>query len=191
MVSKVPTTMLEGAPEEAGGLVPVGGVVPYAGATAPAGWAFCFGQLLLRSANASLFAAIGTAFGAGDGTTTFQVPDLRGRVPLGRDNMGGAPANRVTVGVSGVAGSSLGAGGGDQRLHAHAHSTTVTDPGHQHALSTGGPGLGGVAGEGSSSSVAQTGAGTTDISVTVNTAGAGDAQNVQPVQVLNYIIRVV
>src|SRR5689334_21938639 len=77
-------------------VMPVGGVAPYAGSTAPTGWLFCFGQNVSRTTYASLFAAIGTTFGAGDGSTTFSLPDLRGRTPFGKDNMGGTAANRVT-----------------------------------------------------------------------------------------------
>lgn len=54
----------------------------YAGATAPNGWQFCDGQLLTIQSNPNLFAAIGTTYG-GDGITTMQLPDLRGRVPVG------------------------------------------------------------------------------------------------------------
>lgn len=54
----------------------------FAGTFAPRGWAFCNGQLLSISANTALFSLIGTTYG-GDGRTTFALPDLRGRVPIG------------------------------------------------------------------------------------------------------------
>lgn len=60
----------------------IGEVKLFAGSFAPRGWAFCDGQLLSVSQNTALFSIIGTAFG-GDGRTTFALPDLRGRVPLG------------------------------------------------------------------------------------------------------------
>ena len=63
--------------------VPAGCIMPYAGATAPDGWLFCHGQAVSRSDYADLFIAIGTAYGAGDGSTTFNLPDLRGRVGRG------------------------------------------------------------------------------------------------------------
>ena len=57
---------------------PVGVINPYGGATAPDGWLLCHGQALSRTEYADLFAVIGTSFGSGDGSTTFNVPDLRG-----------------------------------------------------------------------------------------------------------------
>ena len=55
-------------------------------ATAPAGWMMCDGSLVSRTGDtAALFAAIGTAYGAGDGSTTFALPNMKGRVPVGRD----------------------------------------------------------------------------------------------------------
>lgn len=55
----------------------------FAGASAPDGWFICNGQLVSRTTYASLFAAIGTTFGVGDGSTTFAVPDLRGQFVRG------------------------------------------------------------------------------------------------------------
>ena len=55
----------------------------YAGATAPEGWFLCNGQAVSRTFYSNLFALIGTAYGSGDGSTTFNVPDLRGSVPVG------------------------------------------------------------------------------------------------------------
>ena len=63
----------------AGAALPAGAVMPFAMATAPTGWFSCDGALLSRTTYALLFAAIGTTFGVGDGSTTFAIPDLRGR----------------------------------------------------------------------------------------------------------------
>lgn len=77
-------------------LVPSGAILPYGGATAPsAGWLLCNGAAISRSTYATLFAIIGTAFGVGNGTTTFNLPDFRGRVPVGIDNLGGTAANII------------------------------------------------------------------------------------------------
>ena len=65
------------------GIVPPGMIAPYAGKTAPEGWLLCDGSAVSRTTYAALYAAIGTTYGAGNGSTTFTLPDLRGRVPAG------------------------------------------------------------------------------------------------------------
>ncbi len=62
---------------------PVGSIQAYGGATAPWGWLLCQGQAVSRATYAELFGVIGTSFGAGDGSTTFNVPDLRGKTTFG------------------------------------------------------------------------------------------------------------
>lgn len=64
---------------------PAGNVVMTARATAPGGWLLCEGQAVSRTVFAVLFSAIGVQYGGGDGSTTFNIPDMRGRVPTGRD----------------------------------------------------------------------------------------------------------
>lgn len=66
-------------------LVPAGTISMFAGGTAPATYALCQGQALSRVTNSVLFAAIGITYGVGDGSTTFNVPNIRGRVPVGLD----------------------------------------------------------------------------------------------------------
>lgn len=65
------------------GIVPTGSVLPFAGPSAPSGWLLCDGSAVARAQYVELFALIGTTYGAGDGSTTFNVPDLRGRVAVG------------------------------------------------------------------------------------------------------------
>ena len=65
------------------GSVPVGGIMPYAGSTAPFGYLLCQGQAISRTTYADLFAIIGTTYGGGDGSSTFNIPDLYNRVPVG------------------------------------------------------------------------------------------------------------
>lgn len=74
-----------------------GTVLPFAGSAAPSDWLLCYGQAVSRTTYANLFAVIGTTFGVGDGSTTFNLPDLRGRSVAGKDNMGGTAANRLQV----------------------------------------------------------------------------------------------
>jgi len=108
--------------------VPPGVIHQYAGSSAPSGYLLCDGSDVSRSDYANLFAAIGTAYGAGDGSTTFGIPDFRGRVPAGQDDMGGTAASRLTSGGSGVDGATLGATGG-----AETHTMTTTEmPSHTH-----------------------------------------------------------
>lgn len=186
MTTKVSSQMLEEGSEVIG-LVPVGAVLTYAGATEPVGWLFARGQAVSRVDFAALFAVLGTTYGPGNGSTTFNLPDGRGRVAVGKDNMGGTPANRVTAAVSGLAATTLGATGGDQRLQDHNHG--ITDPGHAHSTSTvdAGPGDGQAGFGGASSAFGQTQDAQTGISV--QNAGGGGSANIQPSIVLNWIIR--
>jgi len=113
-------------------LMPVGSVIPYVGATCPAKTVLAYGQQLNRTTYAALYALTGDAFGAGNGSTTFNVPDLRGRVMAFWDMAGGVSGNRLTAGeATGVNGDIIGATGG-----AEAH-VLVTDelPAHSHTFS--------------------------------------------------------
>ena len=184
------------------GGAPAGVVLPFAGSAAPTGWLLCFGQAISRTTYAALFAAIGTAYGAGDGSTTFNLPDLRGRVPGGLDTMGGTAANRLTAAGGGVNGAALGAAGGGEthtlttaQMPAHTHANTLNDPGHVHSM---GFQLGGTAGGGAANQAGTFYTGTptntqsagTGISINNASQGSGGAHpNVQPTLVLNYIIK--
>ncbi len=107
----------------------MGMVMPVGFNFAPRGWAFCNGQLISISQNSALFALLGTIYG-GDGQTTFALPDLRGRVPVGSQAQGPGLANvvqgelggsnNVTVSASGSATVALSAA----NLPAHTHGTT-------------------------------------------------------------------
>lgn len=67
----------------AANVLPVGVILPYGGGTAPTDWLLCDGAAVGRTTYAGLFGVLGTLYGAGDGASTFNVPDLRGRVPVG------------------------------------------------------------------------------------------------------------
>jgi len=100
----------------------------YLGSTAPTGWLLCDGSAVSRTTYEDLFDAIGTTYGSGDGSTTFNLPDLRGRSTLGLDNMGGSSANRVTATEADTLGGTNGA---------ETHTLTVTEmPSHTHTYGT-------------------------------------------------------
>jgi len=78
-----------------GGIVPAGTVIPYGSSSAPYGYIKCNGAAISRTVYADLFAAIGTNFGGGDGSTTFNVPDLRGEFIRGWDDGRGIDSGRA------------------------------------------------------------------------------------------------
>lgn len=80
---------------------PPGAIMDFAGAAAPSGWYLCNGQAVSRTTDSGLFAAIGTAYGAGDGSTTFNLPDCRGRVTAMIDGGTGRLAGYTAVGAAG------------------------------------------------------------------------------------------
>jgi Microcystin-dependent protein len=84
------------APEwvDSSGGAPVGSVTWYAANSPPTGWLECDGSAISRTTYADLFSAIGTTFGAGDGSTTFELPDLRGEFVRGWDNSRGVDSGR-------------------------------------------------------------------------------------------------
>ncbi len=96
-------------------LNPVGMVTDFAGPTAPAGWLLCFGQVVNVSSYPELYVALGsTNTYGGNGTTTFGIPDCRGRATYGKDNMGGSTASRITVAGGNFDATVLGGTGGAQ-----------------------------------------------------------------------------
>lgn len=176
-------------------LVPTGTVNPYAGASAPSGWLLCYGQAVSRTTYAALFAILGTTYGSGDGSTTFNLPDLRGRVIAGQDDMGGTSANRLTGLSGGVDGDTLGAAGGaeshtltEAQLAAHRHFvvsnvTNGVTPSSSNQICR-------TKGDGSDANYSLV-AGSTDATLgRTSSSGSGQAHNnVQPTIILNYIIK--
>lgn len=110
-------------------MVPAGVVVPFAGATAPQGWMLCAGQAVSRAIYADLYAVLGATYGTGDGSTTFNLPDLRGRTVFGLDNMNGTDAGRVSA-----ANTRGGSGGSESKSGTtNSYTLTVADiPAHTH-----------------------------------------------------------
>lgn len=96
-------------------LIPLGVSLDFWGATAPnSSFAFPFGQAISRTTYTALFSLFGSSYGNGDGSTTFNIPDLRGRVTAGVDNMGGSAAGRLTS-ASGMGTGQIGQTGGAEK----------------------------------------------------------------------------
>lgn len=175
--------------------VPIGGMMDFIGSSVPnANFVFPIGQAISRTTYATLFSLIGTTYGTGDGSTTFNVPDLTGRVTAMKE----ASATRLTSTYFGGNSTTLGATGG---LESHtlttaqlaAHSHGVTDPGHTHTYlqATGTQNQSGSATAVFVSNSSQnTGSSTTGISI--QNAGSGNAHNnVQPTMIVNKILRII
>ncbi len=159
--------------------VPVGTVKPFAGSTAPNSYLFCYGQAVSRTTYADLFAVLSTTYGTGDGATTFNVPDLRGRVVAGQDDMGGTSADRLTGVTGSVNGDTLGGTGGEE-----THTLTTAEmPAHTHSISAN-------TSTGGTSVVSKTGAANNEPTVTGSAGSDGAHNNVQPTIILNYVIKV-
>jgi microcystin-dependent protein len=161
-------------------LVPSGAILDFAGSSAPSGWLMCYGQTVSRSTYADLFTAISTTYNVGgEAGTDFRLPDFRGRVAVGKDDMGGSAASRMTTAGSGVDGATLGASGGEQ-----THTLITSElPAHTHDVVgyqvVGGGGL-------PQSSASATNSATT----ATGTAGSNGAHNnTQPSIIINKIIK--
>lgn len=169
--------------------VPTGTVLDYAGTTEPDGWLFCYGQEINRTTFAALFAVVGTTYGAGDGSTTFNLPDLRGRAIAGKDDMGGVSANRLTGTSGGVNGDGLGNSGGSQQhtlttgqMPSHQHDTTDTARTVNNVID--------IFGSGGATGWAFNGDASGTFNDLTGLTGSGNAHNnVQPTFILNKIIR--
>jgi microcystin-dependent protein len=117
--------------------VPTGSLMPYAGSSAPTGYLLCDASAVSRTTYATLFGVIGTTYGAGDGSTTFNLPDLRGRLPMGAGT--GTGLNSSGTGLpSGTAQTARTRG---QWLGEETHQlTTANMPSHSHNGATGNAG---------------------------------------------------
>lgn len=190
--------------------VPIGSGMIWFGTSAPnSNFVFPYGQAVSRTTYATLFSIVSTAYGTGDGTTTFNLPDLRGRVTAFLDDMGGTAASRLTTIGSGT---TLGASGGAEsktitqgNLPNVTLTTTITDPGHSHSLGTEDGTQAGAASNQSGTTITQPAAAaaqvkllsqaktaTTGITASTSLGGSGTSFNVLPPTLLvNCIMRII
>ena len=177
------------------GVMPIGAMMQWAGSGDPEDfdstvrWLVCNGRAISRTTYAALFAALATAYGTGDGSTTFNIPDLRGRVPVGADPTGvHLPVNEPALG-----------GSGGEEQHA---LVTAEGASHDHTLAGGEPvpylvggswSLGGeyATASGSLFPAGSTGGSLGSSTVTSTTASATPHNNLQPYLAVNHIIRVI
>lgn len=152
---------------EANLLNPPGVIACFGGSSAPTGWLLCNGAAVSRTTYSDLFTIVGETYGVGNGVTTFNVPDMRGRIPVGLD------AGNVNL----AAGDALGETGGEEN-----HTLTIAEmPAHNHggqvfAHFGGLVYLGGTGSNMGATAVASQG-------------GGGAHNNLQPYNTVNYIIK--
>ena len=152
-----------------GDTFPIGAITSYAGSIAPTNWLICDGSAISRTTYADLFNAIGITYGAGNGSTTFNLPDLQGKIPVGKDTT----QNEFDT---------LGETGGEK-----THTLTIDEmPSHKHDMK--------VKQNASSFSDGYPAGGNTyeysesDYPIQ-NTGGGQPHNNLQPYITLNYIIK--
>jgi microcystin-dependent protein len=147
--------------------VPTGGYIPFGGSSAPTGWLLCDGSAVSRTTYAALFAVIGTTYGAGDGSSTFNVPDMIGRTAVGVDAGGSRISSNNALGNSGGA---------------ETHTLTTAElAAHTHTLAR----TGSAFAAGGEAGIEATGGGWN----TGSTGGGNAHNNLQPYLVGNYIIK--
>lgn len=188
--------------------MPIGAVIDFAGTQPPAGWLLCDGRVLMSDTPyqelRQMLIDDGFLHGE-DGNGNPKIPDARGRVTAGRDNMGGTSANRLTSSGSGIDGTKVGATGGSEthklnedEMPAHRHTGTTNSAGqHRHDVNTGNFGQGvssrlnrSASENPQSSNAPIEPAGAHTHTFTTNSAGGGKPhRNTQPTIIMNKIIK--
>lgn len=165
-INKVKASDMNEIKETVNNNTPTGVVSIFAGTTAPDGWLICDGSAVSRTTYSNLFDVIGTNYGDGDGSTTFNLPNLKGRIPVGID------ANDTSF-------DTVGETGGEK-----THTLTISEmPSHNHTFNFRTSGTQALSGDHGAYMLA----GTNDTAIA--NAGGGQAHNnLQPYVVMNYII---
>ena len=114
--------------------IPAGFIFPYGGASAPTGYLLCDGAAVNRTTYATLFAVIGTTYGVGNGSTTFNIPDCRGRFLLCKSAAGTGSTLGTKAGSLDHYHTIAGHDHAYTEVVQHVHDVNITDPNHQHAI---------------------------------------------------------
>lgn len=195
-------------------VAPTGTIVMYAGSTAPAGWYMCDGTFKNRTTDARLFSVVGTTFGAGDGSTTFNLPDMTNRFPIGVGAYGGTAlgGNEGEVGIDPThignrvaynqhshahGASSDGQGSHSHNVNGHTHGIAIVNSNAASGSVARISQLGGVAltVNGSNTGNTNSAGSSTDAqgyhghNITVNAAGLSNGANEHARLGLNFIIK--
>lgn len=165
----------------------IGEIKMFGGNYAPKGWAFCDGQILSIAENSNLFAILGITYG-GDGRNTFALPDLRGRVAMHAGNGPGLYDRRL-----GTQGGSEANVLNESQLPPHTHRATGTvraaNVSGTERIPEGFNIAGNSTNEQYTNSATNVDMATDNVTITVNNTGGGQSvNNIQPYQVVNYII---
>jgi microcystin-dependent protein len=179
--------------------IPLGAGTDYWGSTAPSShFVLAYGQAISRTTYSTLFSLFSTNFGTGDGSTTFNIPDLRGRVTAKKDDMGGSAASRITSTYFGTSAATLGAVGGEQSHTLTAGESAILSYNVTNPTVPLSPGsiLNNIAYQGGPNGLNNIWTGTGSNGSTIGgvvtaNAGGNPHNNIQPTIICNYIIRII
>jgi microcystin-dependent protein len=181
--------------------IPLGSSIDYWGATAPtSSFALAYGQAVSRSTYATLFSLFSTTYGSGDGSTTFNLPDLRGRIVAGKDDMGGSASGRLSAGFITGPTTLGGSGGAESRTLATANLPPYTPAGTitngaitiSHNANTGSSPAGTTAGSGGNSAATITASQAASTFAGTAQGGTSTAFGIlQPTIIANKLLRVI
>lgn len=158
-----------GGSQVLGDTLPIGIIMEYPGSNIPSGWLLCDGQAVSRTLYSELFNLLGTTYGSGDGSTTFNVPNLKGKVAVGKDD------NDTDF-------DTLGETGGEK-----THILSVNEmPSHSHTPTSGNFC---TTGNGTANNLVNSGSSYAQTSATANTGGGQPHNNLQPYIVQNFLIK--
>jgi microcystin-dependent protein len=165
-----------------GNYLPAGTILMHGASAAPLGWLECDGSAVSRTGQAALFAAIGTGWGTGDGSTTFNLPDMRGYFPRGWDHAAGVDPARAFASLQ----------ADNFKSHTHVQNAhTHIDSGHTHPSLKPGHALGSAGSAVDAGTAADTtGTGTANIqSATAVNQATGGTETVPKNKAVLFIIR--